>query len=155
MPWLCTLLTRDTYSPECQKASLQALQLLGLCGGTPYARIEGLLGPPAREVVMGATDATSAALSMTPEVLATLAPQIEAFLVVHRRSLKPEPLQMAHSVQEALAAVPMGGGGGVADTVEDGAPAAEEALPDAAASPAPEDAATLTGGGDAVQPEQA
>ena len=155
VPWLCTLLARDTYSPECQKASLQALQLLGLCGGTPYARIEGLLGPPAMEVVMGATDATSAALSMTPEVLATLAPQIEAFLVVHRRSLKPEPLQMAHSVQEALAAVPMGGGGGVADTVEDGAPAEEEALPDAEAAPAPEDAATLTGGGDAVQPEQA
>ena len=39
VPWLCTLLTRDTYSPECQKAAVQALQLLGLCEGAPLDTI--------------------------------------------------------------------------------------------------------------------
>ena len=27
VPWLCTLLTREAYSPECQKAAVQSLQL--------------------------------------------------------------------------------------------------------------------------------
>ena len=59
--------------------------------------MEGLLGPRALDLVMGAQDATTAALSVTPEVLSTLSPQIEAFLVVYRRSLKPEPLQMMNA----------------------------------------------------------
>ena len=139
VPWLCTLLARETYSPECQKAALQALQLLGLCGGAPLAQMERLLGASALDLVASAQDATSAALAVTPEVLATLAPQIDAFLVVHRRSLKPEPLQVSATVREALAsAAPAATGDDAvaADTaaamegVEGGdAPAAEGARP--------------------------
>ena len=47
MPWLCTLLTRETYSPECQKAAVQSLQLLGLCEGAP---LEQVPPPPPTEV---------------------------------------------------------------------------------------------------------
>lgn len=149
VPWLCTLLARETYSPECQKAALQALQLLGLCGGAPLAQMERLLGASALDLVMSAQDATSAALAVTPEVLATLAPQIDAFLVVHRRSLKPEPLQVSATVREALASAAPAATGD--DAVAADTAAAMEGV-EGGDAPAAEEPALS---GDAVQPEQA
>ena len=102
VPWLCTLLARDTFSPECQKAAVQSLQLLGLCDGVPLATMRTFLGAQALNTVIDAHDATQAALSLTPEALSVLRPQIDAFLAVHRRSLKPEPLQVADSVSTLL-----------------------------------------------------
>lgn len=104
VPWLCTLLTRDTYSPECQKAAVQSLQLLGLCDGAPLEEMRKLLGERALDLVLEAHDATQAALSLTPDVLSVLRPQIDAFLNVHRRSLTPEPLQMPDTVNALLEA---------------------------------------------------
>ena len=42
VPWLCTLLTRESYSPECQKAAVQSLQLLGICEGDPLEQMRQL-----------------------------------------------------------------------------------------------------------------
>ena len=102
MPWLCTLLTRDTYSPECQKAAVQSLQLLGLCDGAPLEQMRTYLGPATLEVLMEAQDATQAAMALTGDALATLHPQIDAFLAVHRRNLRPENLHIADSVAALL-----------------------------------------------------
>ena len=102
IPWLCTLLTRETYSPECQKAAVQSLQLLGLCDGEPLSHMRSLLGDHALGIVMDSQDAVQAALALTPQALSTLHPQIDAFLAVHRRNLKPEPLHMPESVAQLL-----------------------------------------------------
>ena len=106
VPWLCTLLTRETFSPECQKAAVQSLQLLGLCEGAPLDTMGTFLGDVALAHIMEAQDATQAALSLSPELLSVLHPQIDAFLAVHRRSLKPEPLQVNEALDDLLDAVP-------------------------------------------------
>jgi hypothetical protein len=121
--WVCTLLGRETYSPECQKAAAQALQLLGLCGGTPLAQMGALLGEDALRIVMDTQDPVQAALALDKPALGTLRPQIDAVLAVHRRSLPPEPLHMSESVASMLESAT----GGAADSGEASATQAEQA----------------------------
>ena len=103
VPWLCTLLTRETYSPECQKAAVQSLQLLGLCEGAPLEQMTNYLGQQALATVMEAQDATQAAIGLTGAALSVLHPQIDAFLAVHRRTLRPETLVVPESVNQMIA----------------------------------------------------
>ena len=145
VPWLCSLLTRETFSPECQKAAVQALQLLGLCGGQSHEQMATLLGPRALAVVLDSQDAVRAALALTPDLLSTLHPQIDAFLAVHRRNLRPEPLHMPDSMAQLLET-----GKAPAETL---APAATPAPAEAPASVATEEVAAT--GGDATQPKLA
>jgi len=102
VPWLCTLLTRETYSPECQKAAVQSLQLLGLCEGAPLEQMRGYLGQQTLDFVMESQDATQAALALTGPALAILHPQIDAFLAVYRRNLRPETLHVSDGVAALL-----------------------------------------------------
>jgi len=118
VPWLCTLLTRETYSPECQKAAVQSLQLLGLCDGMPLEHMTSLLGEKALSIIVDSGDAVQAALALTPEMLSILHPQIDAFLAVHRRNLKPEPLHMPETVSQLLDDVEEGGSPEAADGAE-------------------------------------
>ena len=105
VPWLCTLLSRETFSPECQKAAVQALQLLGLTGSAD-AEMKRLLGPQAFSIVMNAHDAVQAALSLNADMLRTLQPQMDAFIAVHRRHLKPEPLHLPEAMSTLLESAP-------------------------------------------------
>ena len=57
VPWLCTLLTRETFSPECQKAAVQSLQLLALCDGQPLEQLRLYLGPAALKHIVESQDA--------------------------------------------------------------------------------------------------
>ena len=90
----CTLLTRDTLSPECQKAAVQSLQLLALCDSYLHESLRSYLGSAALGVIMESHDAAMAVLSLTPEVLATLQPQIDGFLAKHRRGYQPDAMQV-------------------------------------------------------------
>ena len=63
------------YSPECQKAAVQSLQLLGLCDGMPLEHMTSLLGEKALSIIVDSGDAVQAALALTPEMLSILHPQ--------------------------------------------------------------------------------
>ena len=104
VPWLCTLLTRESYSPECQKAAVQSLQLLGICEGDPLEQMRQYMGDQLLNQILDAQDATQAALALTPESLGILIPQIDAFLAVHQRNTRPEALQIDSSVATLLEA---------------------------------------------------
>ena len=96
--------------------------------------------PAAALVTVDATDATQAALLLTSDMLSTLSPQIDAFLAVYRRGLRPEALQVAESVSQLLedADIPLDdplevpyrvGALGDAREAEAQAPAPEQAKP--------------------------
>ncbi len=102
VPWLCTLLVRDSYSPECQKGAVQSLQLLGLCDGPPLDAIKATIGDAALGIILDSSDAVQAALALTSEHLAVARPKIEEFLALHRRNVPPEPLHTPDEVQALL-----------------------------------------------------
>ncbi len=154
VPWLCTLLTRETFSPECQKAAVQALQLLGLCGGAALDEMSKLLGPQALSVVMDAHDAVQAALSLNVDALRTLHPQMDAFLAVHRRNLKPEPLHLPDSMSTLLESAPAAAVAAKAPAPDDGQGVTDAPANADADAPANADEAAVTGG-DATQPKLA
>ena len=54
VPWLCTLLLLER-SPECQKAAVQALQLLGWCAGSPLEEMRQYLQPELLSALLDAT----------------------------------------------------------------------------------------------------
>ena len=56
VPWLCRLLLCDN-SPECQKSAVQALQLLGWCGGAALDDMRHHLGKELLQALMDAADA--------------------------------------------------------------------------------------------------
>jgi len=103
VPWLCTLLARSqTPSPECEKAAVQALQLLSLCAGSIAKDMQTHLGPRAVRHLLDATDASQAMATMTPDMLTTIRGNIEAFLAEHRRKRRPPPMRMPGQVNELL-----------------------------------------------------
>jgi hypothetical protein len=111
---------------------------LGLCEGAQLEQLRGYLGEQTLAVIVEATDATQAALALTPDALAILQPQIDAFLAVHRRSIRPEQTKLTDGVQALL------------EDEDAEAPAEEEealsvpfraSLADAPAAPAPAEAA--------------
>ena len=86
LQWLCTMLVRDSFSPECQKAAVQSLQLLALCEPESASAVRGVIGPAALELILNA-DAVQAALALSHDRLAHARPRMEAFLSAHRRNM--------------------------------------------------------------------
>lgn len=79
VPWLCTLLLVER-SPECQKASVQALQLLGWCAGSPLEEMRGYLSAELLTALLDATDVSQAVARLDAPTLATVRARLEPFL---------------------------------------------------------------------------
>ena len=92
MPWLCTLLLLER-SPECQSASVQALQLLGWCAGSPLEEMRQYLPQELLSSLLEATDVTQAVLRLTSDTIVEIRALLEPFLLANRPSrgeLAPE-----------------------------------------------------------------
>ena len=78
-PWLCRLLLCDN-SPECQKSAVQALQLLGWCGGAALDDMRHHLGKELLQALMDAADAPEAVSGIAGAMIDPLRTHIEAFV---------------------------------------------------------------------------
>ena len=79
VPWLCRLLLCDN-SPECQKSAVQALQLLGWCGGAALDDMRHHLGKELLQALMDAADAPEAVSGIAGAMIDPLRTHIEAFV---------------------------------------------------------------------------